>query len=99
MTPETQREMVVQALIMGALFGLILMLWTRDPAQVVVAVPVFSLMMYASYWVTNRFARRFGRRLRPEPPEPIEPSSERPEHAQRRRSRRRRRGRRVSGPR
>lgn len=90
--------MLIQALTMGGVFGLVMLLWNQDVAQVIVAVPIFSAMMYFSYAMTNRIAARF--RPRPvieEPDGPVEPSSERPDHALRRRTRRRRRGRREGG--
>ena len=91
---QTNRQMILSALTMSALFFMLLLFWSdSDIVSAAIAAPILGGAMYLSYRVSNRIAMRFRPRL-PEvdEPEPPEPSSERPEHALRRRRRRRRRG-------
>jgi hypothetical protein len=96
MNPTTQKDMITNALLMGAIFAIIMYLWTRDPVQAGVMAVIMSFTMYTGYWASNRVAVQIAKRVRPpEPPSaPLEATTDRPEHVQRRRSRRRPRGRR-----
>lgn len=96
MNPSNQREMITNALAMGAIFSVVMYLWTRDPVQAAVMAVIMSTTMYMGYWATNRVAVQIAKRVRPPdtPAEPLAPTTDRPEHVQRRRSRRRPRGRR-----
>ena len=96
MNPSSQREMITNALAMGAIFSVVMYLWTRDPVQAAVMAVIMSTTMYMGYWATNRVAVQIAKRVRPSdaPVEPLAPTTDRPEHVQRRRSRRRPRGRR-----
>ncbi len=96
MNTSTQREMITNALSMGAIFSVVMYLWTRDVVQAAVMAVIMSITMYMGYWATNRIAAQIARRVRPPEvtPEPLAPTTDRPEHVQRRRSRRRPRGRR-----
>jgi hypothetical protein len=95
MNPSTQREMLTNAIALGAIFSLVMYFWTRDIIQAAVMAVIMSVTSYVGYWVSNRVTGAVTRRWRPPPPptEPLAATTERPEHAQRRRSRRRPRGR------
>lgn len=94
MGSQSNRQMILSAIAMGALFFMLTLFWSdSDWMQAAVGAPIFAVVMYFSYRMTNRVMRRF----RPPPPEPepwepAEPTSTRPVHAQRRRRSRRRRG-------
>jgi hypothetical protein len=95
MKETTVRQMLIQSLVLGAVFSFVsIVMWHQDPVVMAAFLPPFIGMMFFSYWMTDRIARRF----RPRPPVverfEAEPTTERPEHAQRRRTRRRTRGRR-----
>ncbi len=96
MNPSSQREMVTNALTMGAIFSVVMYLWTRDPVQVAVMAVIMTVTMYLGYLATNRIAIQIAKRTRPQevPAEPLAATTDRPEHAQKRRTRRRPRGRR-----
>ena len=89
--------MITQALVMGAIFCLVMVLWGGMPLIEAAFVSVFfAAMMYLSYWATHKVFSRW----RPKPvatstrAEPPAATTDRPEHAQRRRDRARRRDRR-----
>jgi hypothetical protein len=96
MNPTTQRDMITNALAMGAIFAIVMYLWTRDAAQAGAMAAIMTFTIYTGYWASNRVAVQIAKRVRPpeEPALPLEPTTDRPEHVQRRRSRRRPRGRR-----
>ena len=96
MRPEKQRDMSTQALVMGAIFCLVMVLWGGMPLGEAAFVSVFFAgMMYLSYWMTNKVFSRWRPKPRgPEPAVPLVSTTDRPEHAQRRRERARRRDRR-----
>lgn len=99
MQPTTQKEMITNALAMGALFAVIMFFWTRDIVQAAVMALIMMPTLYVGYWASNRVANQIAKRIRPEaePPPPPESTTERPEHVQRRRYRRRSRARRSAG--
>lgn len=96
MNPTSQREMITNALTMGAIFSVVMYLWTRDLVQVAVMAVIMTVTMYLGYLATNRIAVQIARRVRPAeaPAEPLLATTDRPEHVQKRRARRRPRGRR-----
>ncbi len=98
MNPTTQKDMITNALATGAIFAIIMYLWTRDPVQAGIMAIIMAVTLYGGYWASNRVAVQIARRVRPpvEPAEPLQPTTDRPEHVQRLRSRRRR-SRRPSG--
>ncbi len=95
MNPTTPRDMLANALAMGAIFAIVMYYWTRDPVQAGIMAIIMAVTLYAGYWASNRVAARFARRVRPATAviEPLARTTERPEHVQRRRTRRRPRGR------
>lgn len=96
MRPDRTRDIVVNAILVGLVFGGVIYWQTRDLIQVVPAAAIMAVSIYFGSRASNRIARRIARRITgPEVEvEPLEPSTDRPEHVQRRRSRRRPRGRR-----
>ncbi len=88
--------MITQALVMGGIFCLVMVLWGGMMFGEAAIVSVFFAgMMYLSYWATNKvFSRWRPKPVTPARAEPPGPTSDRPEHAQRRRERARRRDRR-----
>ena len=96
MRPDRTRDMVVNSILVGLVFGGVIYWQTRDLLQVVPATVIMAVSLYFGSVASNRIAQRIGRRIAGPPAEvePLEPSTERPLHAQRRRSRRRPRGRR-----
>ena len=92
MNPSSQKDMITNALSMGAIFAVVMYLWTRDPLQAGIMAMIMAVTAYSGYWASNRVATRIARRIRPpeEPASPLLPTTERPEHVQRRRARKRR---------
>ncbi len=88
--------MIVNAILVGLVFGGVIYWQTRDLVQVLPATAIMAVSIYFGSLASNRIARRIGRRIAgPQVEvEPLERSTDRPEHVQRRRSRRRPRGRR-----
>lgn len=92
MNPTTQKDMLTNALATGAIFAIVMYLWTRDPLQAGIMAIIMAVTLYAGYWASNRVAVQVAKRIRPpaEPAAQLLPTTERPEHVQRRRTRRRR---------
>ena len=98
MRPDRTRDMVVNSILVGLVFGGVIYWQTRDLLQVLPATVIMAVSLYFGSVASNRIAQRIGKRLAGPPPvevEPLEPSTDRPDHVQRRRSRRRPRGRRT----
>ena len=98
MRPDRTRDMVVNAILVGLVFGGVIYWQTRDLLQVLPATVIMAVCLYFGSVAANRIAQRIGKRLAGPPPvetEPLEPTTDRPLHVQRRRSRRRPRGRRT----
>jgi hypothetical protein len=96
MRPERTRDMVVNSVLVGLVFGGVIYWQTRDLLQVLPATAIMAVSLYFGSLMSNRIAQRIARRVagrQVEAEPPLEPSTERPEHAQRRRARRRPRGR------
>jgi hypothetical protein len=96
MRPDRTRDMVVNSILVGLVFGGVIYWQTRDLLQVLPATAIMAVSLYFGSVASNRIAQRISKRFaRPQVEvEPLEPSTERPDHVQRRRSRRRPRGRR-----
>lgn len=88
--------MITQALVMGGIFGLVMVLsFGATLAEAAIFALIVAGTMYLSYWATNKVFSRWRPKPRgPEPTVPLASTSDRPEHAQRRRERARRRDRR-----
>ena len=96
MRPDRTRDMVVNSILVGLVFGGVIYWQTRDLLQVLPATAIMAVSLYFGSVASNRIAQRIGKRVAgPQVEvEPLEPSTDRPVHVQRRRARRRPRGRR-----
>jgi membrane protein DedA with SNARE-associated domain len=93
---NSTRDMVVNAVLIGLVFGGLIYWQTRDLVQVVPAAAIMAAALYLGSLASNRIARRIGQRVARREAvdhEPVEATTERPEHVQRRRAKRRPRGR------
>jgi hypothetical protein len=96
MRADRTRDMVVNSILVGLIFGGVIYWQTRDLLKVLPATVIMAVSLFFGSLASNRIAARIGKRMAgPQVEiEPLEPSTDRPVHAQRRRSRRRPRGRR-----
>lgn len=96
MRPDRTRDIVVNSILVGLVFGGVIYWQTRDLIQVLPATAIMAVSLYFGSVLSNRIGQRIAKRIAGPQVEVVrpEPTTERPDHVMRRRSRRRPRGRR-----